>query len=44
MSYTESLIESNISMKRCQMQCVEVGASQLAVCPYTEKVEKIALL
>lgn len=44
MSYTDSFIESNISVKRCQMQYAGVGTAQHATTPLCEKTGVVAFL
>ena len=43
-SYTDSFVESNISAKRCQMQCIEVGTAQHAATPLYKKTGGVAFL
>ena len=44
MSYTDSFVESNISEKRCQMQCIEVSVAQHTATPLCEKTGAVAFL
>ncbi len=44
MSYTDSFVESNIRAKRCQIRCIEVGATQHTATPLWGKTGVVTFL